>query len=226
MNNSPPDRWVFGSLIEAIPNVDPSESTALGLQFIGFTAALFVFAAVYNLWSGVGAGAVAITISTIGSALMLDISDKIRSADPPRVYQRLLFASGFDVLLGIVGMAVLLTYAFTIDPRDGTTLFETLLGSNPPILPTFFGFVLFWDVCYRIGTAWWAALGGLWRAYAYEFDDEAAKTFRQVDLRVLSFGLLQLALVPFVAGHPLLAGAIIGHAIAVAIVTGTTLLLS
>jgi hypothetical protein len=77
-----------------------------------------------------------------------------------------------------------------------------------------------WDVCYRIGTGWWATVVALWRSVTTDFDPETRGLLARADMETMGFGLLQLTLVPFLLGHPLLLVAIVGHVVAVALVTG------
>ena len=80
-----------------------------------------------------------------------------------------------------------------------------------------------WDVCYRIGTGWWAAVVGLWRSLTRDLSPEAAARLAAVDARTLAFGVLQVVLVPFVWGHPVLVVAITAHVVAVVVVTTASL---
>ena len=46
---------------------------------------------------------------------------------------------------------------------------------------------------------------------------------RRTDLETLGFALLRLVLVPFLVGHPILFYAVVGHVVAVTVVTGLSL---
>lgn len=75
--------------------------------------------------------------------------------------------------------------------------------------------LILWDVCYRIGAAWWIAVVAVWRSYRFDFDAGTAETLRRVDRTNVGFGLVQLVLVPFVLDRPLLRAALSGHVLAV-----------
>ena len=83
---------------------------------------------------------------------------------------------------------------------------------------------MLWDVCYRIGTGWWAAVVALWRSLAYDFDADTAAVVRAVDRRTLAFGALQTVMLPFVWTHPPLVVAVAGHVAAVVLVATGSLL--
>ncbi|WP_233745638.1 DUF7530 family protein [Halobacterium bonnevillei] len=127
-------------------------------------------------------------------------------------------------MLGVVAYVALLTYLFVYDPRDGATLFAGLLGERPPVLPAAFALLVLWDVCYRIGTGWWAAVVAIWRSLTYDFDADTTAVVRAVDRRTLAFGALQAVLVPFVWGHLPLVVAVAGHVVAVVGVSAASLL--
>jgi len=86
--------------------------------------------------------------------------------------------------------------------------------------------VVLWDVCYRIGTGWWASLVGLWRSLGLSgtFDRETADELGRIDAITIGFAWIQLSLVPFVDGHPILVAAIVGHVVAVTFVSGVSIL--
>jgi hypothetical protein len=153
---------------------------------------------------------------------MLDLGDRVRDLDAPASYRRLLFGSSIEVVLGILAYVALLTYLFVFDPRDGTTLVTELLGENPPLLPSYLLLLISWDVCYRIGTGWWAAVAALYRSWRFDFDAETTAEFRRLDLRTAGFGLVQVALLPPLLSHPPLAVAVGGHIIAVWIVVAAS----
>lgn len=132
------------------------------------------------------------------------------------------FGSSIEVVLGVLAFLALVTYLFVVDPREGTTLVADLLGESPPAPATYLLLVA-WDVCYRIGTGWWASVASLYRSVRYDFGPERRRIFRRADLETLGFALLQLVLVPFLVDHPILFYAVIGHVVAVAVVTGLSL---
>ncbi|NIB98170.1 hypothetical protein [Halobacterium sp. R2-5] len=218
------EAWVYESIVGAIPGVDVAERTAVLVQFAGFEAVLLALALAYDLPEAVLPGTVAVVVAAGGSAFMLAIGKRARRSRLPVRYRRLLFASSLEVVLGVVAYVVLLTYLFVYDPRDGATLFAGLLGDSPPLLPAAFALLVLWDVCYRIGTGWWASVVGLWLSLTHEFDADTADAARSVGYRTLAFGALQTALLPFVWTHPPLAVAVGGHVAAVVTVTTAALL--
>jgi hypothetical protein len=212
------ETWVYESIVGAIPGVDVSNRTAVVVQFAIFETALLALAAVYDLQGAILPGTAAILVASAGSAFMLDIGGRARDQSVPRTYRRLLFASSIEVVLGVVAYVTLLTYLFVYDPRDGATLFTALLGERPPLVPAALALLVLWDVCYRIGTGWWAAVVALWRSLVYDLDGAAVETLRRVDAHTVAFGLIQLVLVPFVWPHPPLVVAVVGHVVAVVVV--------
>ncbi len=218
------EAWVYESIVGAIPGVDVADRTAVLVQFAGFEAVLLALAFAYDLPGTVVPGTAAVLVAAAGSAFMLDIGRRARNPGVPVRYRRLLFASSIEVVLGVVAYVALLTYLFVYDPRDGATLFAALLGERPPVLPAAFALLVLWDVCYRIGTGWWAAVVALWRSLAYDFDADTAAVVRAVDRRTLAFGALQTVLLPFVWTHPPLVVAVAGHVAAVVLVATASLL--
>lgn len=218
--------WVYESIVDAIPFVSLSPRMAVIAQFVGFELALLVLATVYDLWSAVPAGTVAILVAAIGSAFMHDLGRRVRELSVPPSYRRVLFDSSIEVMLGVAAYAALLTYLFVMDPRSGGTLLESLLGPDPPLLAVYLLLVVLWDVTYRIGTGWWSAVVSLWRTLRFDLDSQTVDALRGVDTRTMAFALLQLALLPFVAEHPILAIGVAGHVVAVFVVAGTSLALS
>jgi hypothetical protein len=188
-----------------------------------FEGGVLVFAAVYGLWEGALAGTVAVFLATAGSFEMLRISKLVRDADPPESYERLIFGSSIEVVLGVLAFVALLTYLFVVDPRDGATLLGELLGDDPPVVAAYLSLLVAWDVCYRIGTGWWASVAALWRSTTYSFGSERRRILRRADLETMGFGFVQLLLVPFLLDHTVLLVALVGHVVAVTIVTSLSL---
>jgi hypothetical protein len=218
------ETWVYESIIGALPGLDLSERAALAIQFLLFEAGVLALAWWYGLWDGAVAGTIAVALATAGSVEMLRISKFVRRADPPEAYRRLIFGSSIEVVLGILAFVALLTYLFVFDPqRGGETLVGSLLGAEPPLLPTYLTLLVLWDVCYRIGTGWWASVAALWRSVQFNFSPQRARIYARADLETMGFGLLQLLLVPFLVGHPLLFWAVVGHVVAVTVVTSLSL---
>lgn len=230
MSPDPGDRfgetWVYESLVGAVPGISLTPRGAVVVQFVGFEAVLIALAAVYDLWAAVPAGTVAVLLAAVGSAFMHDIGRRIRRSGAPPSYRRLLFGSSIEVALGVFAYAALLTYLFVVDPRSGgVPLLESLLGPTPPALVVYFVVVVCWDVTYRIGTGWWAAVVTLWRAWRVELDPAVHRSLRAVDRRIMGFALVQTALLPFLAEDPILALAVGGHVLAVLLVVGAAQLL-
>jgi len=212
------ETWVYESIVGALPGVTLSPGTAVALQFAGFELAVIVLAAVYGLREAAVAGTVAVAVAAAGSAAMLDLGSRVRDLDAPAPYYRLLFGSGIEIVLGLLAYVALLTYLFVFDPRDGTTLIADLLGNDPPLLAAYLFLLISWDVCYRIGTGWWAAVAALYRSRWFDFDAPTAAAYRRLDLRTAVFALVQVALLPPLLSHPPLAVAVGGHILAVWIV--------
>lgn len=45
-----------------------------------------------------------------------------------------------------------------------------LFGPEPPVVVVYLTLLVLWDLCYRIGTSWWAVVVGLWEAIRYRFN--------------------------------------------------------
>jgi hypothetical protein len=138
-------------------------------------------------------------------------------------YRKLLFGSSIEVVLGVIAYVALVTYLLVYTPRTGAPLLESLLGTSPPIPAVFLMLLVLWDVCYRIGTAWWASVIGFWVAVRYPTEEATRRNLRRVDTFVIGFALLQLALVPFVWGYDPLVFALVGHVVAVLCVSGSAI---
>jgi len=214
------ETWAYESLVGALPGVDLSPRAALAVQFVGFEALLLALAAVYDLWSAVPAGTAAVVVATAGSALMLALGREIRAIDAPEPYRRLLFGSSAEVALGMFAFLALVVHLFVYDPRQGgETLLVAVFGENPPVVVVYFALAILWDLVYRIGVGWWAAVVAVWRSYRYSFDGPTAARLRRVDALNLAFGLVQVVLIPFVADRPVLLAAVAGHVLAVTAAT-------
>ncbi|MFB6150784.1 MAG: hypothetical protein ABEJ40_03170 [Haloarculaceae archaeon] len=218
------ETWAYESIVGALPGVALSERAAFAVQFGLFEAGVLGFAAAYGLWDAALAGTVAVALSTVGSFEMLRISKLVRRSDPPASYGRAAFGSSIDVVLGVLAFVALVTYLFVVDPRDGATLTAELLGAEPPTPAAYLALLVAWDVCYRIGTGWWASVVALWRSVTFRFGPDRRRLLRRADLETMGFGLLQLSLAPFLTGHPVLLFAVVGHVVAVAVVTALSVL--
>ncbi|MFW6382991.1 MAG: DUF7530 family protein [Haloferacaceae archaeon] len=220
------ETWVYESIIGALPGVHLGRRAALAIQFAGFEVAILSLAWIYDLWTAAVAGTVAVVVATAGSAEMLRIATLTRREDVPAPYRRLLFASSVEVVLAVLAFVALVTHLFVWDPRgEGPTLVATLFGPDPPVLVVYLTLLVLWDVCYRIGTGWWASVAALWRSVRFRFDARTRRTLVRADLETLGFGLLQLAFVPFLLGQPVLLAAVVGHVVAVTTVTGLSIAL-
>ncbi|GAA0232274.1 hypothetical protein ACFFQF_26310 [Haladaptatus pallidirubidus] len=219
-----PYQWTYESIVDAVPGVTLPDWLALTIQFVLFEGLLLAIALRYDLWDGVPAGTAAVVVATTGSALMLAIARRIRTLSTPATYRKLLFGSSIEIVLGLLSYVGLVTYLFVYNPRQsGTPLLESILGTEPPIPAVFLTLLILWDVCYRIGTAWWASVTGFWVAVRRPTDRETRSQLRKVDALIIGFSLLQLVLVPFVRDHGLLVFALVGHVIAVTCVSGSAI---
>lgn len=224
----PEDRWVYESIVGAIPGVDFTRAQAVGIQSVLFGAAVLVVASLTGRWSAVPAGLAAVAVVSSGSVLMLTLGRRIRALDVPDIYTHTLFGSQIEIVLGVLSFVGLVTYLFVADPRQpGEPLLETLLGPTPSLLAVYVTLVVLFDVCYRIGTGWWASLVGLWRSvlFADQLDEPTRRALVSIDLLTIGFAAVQLVLLPFLDGHPLLEILVGGHVAAVTLVSGTSALL-
>lgn len=220
------ETWVYESVVGALPGIDLPGSVAVGIQVAVFEAGVLALAWYYELWGAAVAGTAAVVIAAIGSVEMLRIGTLVRRVEVPETYRRLLFSSSVEVVLGVLAYVALVTHLFVFDPRTSTApIVETLFGPEPPVLAVYLTLLVLWDVCYRIGTNWWASVVGLWRSARYRFDPDSARTLGRADLETMAFGLLQLVLVPFITDYPVLLVALVGHVLAVTAVTGLSVLL-
>jgi hypothetical protein len=220
------ETWVYESIIGALPGIYIGQRMALAIQFVGFEAAIVLLSWYYDLWTAAVAGTVAVVIATVGSAEMLRIAGRTRGEGVPDAYRRLLFSSNIEVVLAVLAYVALLTHLFVFDPRTaGTPLVESLFGENPPVPVVYLTLLVLWDVCYRIGTGWWASVAALWRSARFRFDPETRRSLRNADLETFGFGALQLAFLPFLTGQPVLFAVVLGHFLAISAVIGASVLL-
>jgi hypothetical protein len=221
------ETWVYESIVGALPGIEISERAAVTIQLLGFEAALLLLAWYYDLWSAVPAGTAAVAVAAVGSALMLRLGDSIRRLPTPDGYQRLLFGSSVEVVLGVLAFIAVVTHLFVVDPARSTDpLIESLFGEQPPVLAVYLMLLILWDVAYRIGTGWWAGVVAIWRSYVYEFDRETSWAFARADLLNLWFAIAQLLLVPFILGRPVLSAVVVAHVVAVTLATSLSVGLS
>lgn len=222
------ETWVYESIIGALPGISVSRGLALAIQLLLFEAGVLVFAAYYELWSAAIAGTVAVLVAALGSFEMLRISRISRSVEVPPVYRRLLFGSSFEVVLAVLAYIALVTHLFVFDPqqRGPQALVTQLFGPDPPVVVVYLTLLVLWDVCYRIGTNWWAAVTAVWRSFHLQLDTETRAVFRRVDLESIAFGTLQLVLVPFVLDQPVILAALVAHVGAIVATNGLAIGLS
>ncbi|MBV0902466.1 DUF7530 family protein [Haloarcula salina] len=220
------ETWVYESIVGALPGIQVPTWAAMAIQLLVFEVAIVGLSWYYGVWSAAVAGTAVVLVATIGSAEMLRISTLVRRIDVPETYRALLFSSNVEVVLSVLAYIALLTHLFVFDPRVSTTpLFERLFGPEPPVLVVYLTLLILWDVSYRIGTGWWASVTGLWRSARYRFDPETARVFVRADLETWGFGVLQLVLLPFVLDQPVLLAALVGHVVAVTVVTAVSVTL-
>ncbi|MFT4932849.1 MAG: hypothetical protein ACI91T_002750 [Natronomonas sp.] len=217
------DTWVYESLVDVLPGITASSRAAVAIQFAGFEAAVLVLGLVYGRPLAALAGTVAVGVAAAGSAIMLGLGDRIRSLPMPPAYPRVLFGTQIEVVLGVLAFVAVVTHLFVYDPRVADeSLLTMLLGDRPPLPAVYLALLIVWDLTYRIGTGWWAAVVACWRSYRFEFDPTTAAGLRRVDGLNALFGVLQLAVVPFVWDRPILRFAVLGHVVAVLVVTGAS----
>ncbi|MFB6305087.1 MAG: hypothetical protein ABEH47_07965 [Haloferacaceae archaeon] len=220
------ETWVYESIVSALPGVDLSERQAIALQVGLFEAAVLGFAAVYGLWTAAAAGTAAVLVAAAGSVAMLRIGETTRRVDAPESYRRLLFGSSIEVVLAVLAFVALVTHLFVFDPRQSVTpLFRTLFGPEPPVVVVYLTLLVLWDLCYRIGTSWWAAVVALWRSLRFRFDARTAADLRRTDRINVAFALVQVLLLPFLRDQPVLLVAVAGHVVAVTVVSTTAFVL-
>lgn len=215
------DAWVYESLVGVLPGVTASSRVAVALQFVGFEALVLALGLIYGRPLATLAGTVAVGVAAAGSAVMLRLGDRIRSLSTPPAYPRFLFGSGIEVVLGVLAFVAVVTHLFVYDPRVAEEpLLTALLGERPPLPAVYAALLIVWDLTYRIGTGWWAAVVACWRSYRFDYDRATAAALRRVDGLNALFGVFQLALLPFVWNRPILRFAVVGHVVAVLVVTG------
>jgi hypothetical protein len=223
--------WVYESIISALPGIRLSHRGAIAIQLVGFQVAIVVVAVVYDRTSALPLGTAVVALAAVGSAEMLRISALVRSTSPPASYRRLLFGSKVEIVLAVLVYVAVVTHLFVFDPRHGDpTALEAVLGTEPPTIAVYLFLLILWDVAYRIGTNWWASVVGLWRALRVRFlpgpdatftlDSATARTLRRADLETLAFGLVQLGVLPFLGGQPVLRAVLLAHVLAVTAVSG------
>lgn len=214
------ESWTYETIVSSIPGVRVSNAVGYAVQLLGFAAAVVVLWLAYGLPTRVlWIGLTVVVVATLGSGEMIYISDVVRSTDASERYRRLLFNSQIELVMGLVAFFIFVVYLFVVNPRSGGGLLEYLLGDRPPVLVVFMMLVLVWDVCYRIGTAWWAAVCGLWRALVETPAAATRRPYRRLDTVILLFSVSQLLLLWVAGGDRFLTAVLVGHVGAVTVVT-------
>lgn len=215
------EAWVYESIVSALPGVDVSKPLAVAIQLAVFEGGVLLVSWYYDLWSAALAGTAAVVVAALGSVEMLRVSAMVRAESLPDDYRRLLFGSSIEVVLAVLAYVALITQLFVSAPQRGEpSLVEALFGPEPPVLAVYLALLILWDVCYRIGTAWWASVVSLWRSARYRFSPATARALRRSDLEIIAFATAQLLLLPFVVGQPVIVAVIVGHVAAVWTVSG------
>jgi hypothetical protein len=220
------ETWVYESIVGALPGIRLPTWAALAIQLVVFEVAVVALSWYYDTWNVAIAATAVIFVATVGSVEMLRISTLVRRINVPPTYRALLFSSNMEVVLSVLAYIAMLTHLFVFDPQTaGPSLLETLFGEEPPVLVVYLMLLILWDICYRIGTGWWASVTGLWRSFRYGFDSETARVFQRADIETWGFGMLQLVLIPFVLNHRVLLAALLAHVVAVTAVTSASVVL-
>lgn len=213
------EAWVYESFLGALPGVTLSERAAIVLQVGLFGTGVIVLGLWFGVERAILPGLVAVGVAGVGSLAMLRFSRGVRRLDPPEAYRRALFGSSIEVVLAVLAFVALVVYLFVVDPiGTEVDLLVALFGEPLPAVPTYLALLVLWDLCYRIGTSWWAAVVALWRARRIPLDAATARAHRRLDALNVGFAVTQLALVPFVLDRPVLLVAVCGHVLAVAVV--------
>jgi len=216
------ETWVYESLVGGIPGLGISRTLAVALQFLIFQVGVLAFGWYYGLWDAVVAGTVAVLVAAIGSVEMHRLGEANRRLSTPPEHKRLLFGSSIEIVLGVLAFIALLTYLIAWNG----TLIDRLFGPNPPVPVVYLTLLILWDLTYRIGTSWWSAVVALWRAINVDLTPSEASRVKRLDAENIGFSALQLVLVPFLIGEPILLGAVVGHVLAVAIVCSAAIVLT
>jgi hypothetical protein len=213
---------VYESLVGGIPGLSVPRTLAVAIQFLLFEVGVLVLGWYYGLWNAVIAGTAAVLVAAIGSVEMHRLGARNRLLSTPPEHKRLLFGSSIEIVLGVLAFIALITYLFVWNG----TLIDRLFGSEPPVAVVYLTLLILWDLTYRIGTSWWSAVVALWRAIYVDLSPDEAASARRLDAENIGFSVLQLALVPFLFGEPVLLVAVVGHVLAVTVVCSAAILLT
>ncbi|MUW14475.1 hypothetical protein GJ633_07170 [Halorubrum sp. CBA1125] len=216
------ETWVYESLVGGIPGLSVPWPLAVAIQFVLFETGVLLLGWYYGLWNAVAAGTVAVAVAAVGSVEMHRLGTLNRRLSTPPAHKRLLFGSSIEILLGLLAFVALVTYLIAWDG----TLLTRLFGADPPVPVVYLTLLILWDLTYRIGTSWWSAVVALWRAVYVDVSSAEVGRIRRLDAENVGFSAVQLALVPFLRGDPILLGAVVGHVLAVGIVSAAAILLS
>jgi hypothetical protein len=163
----------------------------------------------------------------VGSIAMLRMGRGVRELDLPESYLRLLFGSSIEVVLSVLAFVALITHLFVFDPAASETpLLGSLFGERAPVPVVYLMLLVLWDLCYRIGTSWWAAVVALWRGIVYAFDGDTAAALARLDATNVAFAGAQVFLLPFLLDRPVLLAAVGGHVVAVTVVSVAAILIT
>lgn len=217
--------WAYVSLISTLPGVSLDNRLTLVMQLGLFEGLAIGIAVWYDLWRALPVATVAIVIATVGSGLMGTLSTRIRTRSPPEPYRRLLFDSSIDIVMGLVPFIALVTYLLVQGSGPNGGFLVRYLGDPLPPLAVGFTLVISWDLSYRIGTAWWASITGLWRTVAFgaRFSPSARAGYVRIEILTIAFAGLQLLLVPFLWTDRLLALVVLCHVGAVVVVSSLSI---
>ncbi len=222
MSRSYGETWVYESLVGGIPGLSVPRTLAVAIQFLLFEVGVLVLGWYYGLWNAVIAGTAAVLVAAIGSVEMHRLGARNRLLSTPPEHKRLLFGSSIEIVLGVLAFIALITYLFVWNG----TLIDRLFGPEPPVAVVYLTLLILWDLTYRIGTSWWSAVVALWRAIYVDLSPNEAASARRLDAENIGFSVLQLALVPFLFGEPVLLVAVVGHVLAVTVVCSAAILLT
>lgn len=215
------ETWAYESIVGGLPGFVLSRPAALALQVVAFESALLALAWWYGLWGAVPAGTVAVGVAGVGSLAMVRIGDEARALSAPSAYTRFLFGSSLEVVLTVLAFVALVTYLFVVDPvGGGSALLDELFSPSVPAPVAYLALLVLWDLCYRIGASWWTAVANAWAVVQLDVPAASRARFRRLCGVNVAFAAVQLALVPFVTGHPVLLWAVVGHVAAVVVVSG------
>ena len=221
------DTWVYEGIVGGLPGIELSNTHAVAIQFGLFQVGIVLFASLYDLWSAALAGTAAVIVAAVGSVAMHRLGTQNRAVDAPAAYYRLLFGSSIEVVLSVLAFIALITHLFVFDFQStGEPLITTLFGSEPPVVVVYLVLLVAWDLCYRIGTSWWAAVVSLWRALTIASEAGVAKRFVRIDMENVAFAASQVILLPFLLDQPVLLVAVSGHIVAVAVVSAASIWLT